>query len=112
MLPITCVTAIASPSARPSPSVTAATTPPRTYGTTTPRTISQRVAPSPIDASFERRAGRSTKSSRQIDEVIGMIMIVSTTIAVARLDSAAASPPKNGIQPKYRVQERLDVRRA
>ena len=34
-LPITCVTAIASPSARPSPRMIAATTPPRTYGTTT-----------------------------------------------------------------------------
>ena len=45
--PITCVTAIASPIARPSPSVTAATRPPRVYGRTTPRIISQRVRPSP-----------------------------------------------------------------
>ena len=55
VLPITCVTAIASPSARPRPSVIAATTPPFTYGTTTPRTISQRVAPSPSEASFTSR---------------------------------------------------------
>ena len=34
-LPITCVTAIASPSARPRPRMTAATTPPRTDGMTT-----------------------------------------------------------------------------
>ena len=56
--PITCVTAIASPSARPSPRMIAATTPPFTDGITTPSTISQRVAPRPSDASFEIIVGR------------------------------------------------------
>ena len=97
-MPITCVTAIASPSARPRPSVTAATMPPRTYGTTTPRTISQRVAPSPTDASLMSR-GTLTKSSRQIEEVIGIIMIVSTTIATS-IPVCDGSPLKSGIQPK------------
>ena len=50
-LPITCVTAIASPRARPSPRMIAATIPLRTLGTTTVFTISQRVAPSAIEPS-------------------------------------------------------------
>ena len=41
----TSETAIASPSARPSPSTTAAATPDAVVGSTTPRIISQRVAP-------------------------------------------------------------------
>jgi hypothetical protein len=45
-LPITCVTAIASPSARPTPRITAPTIPGRAIGSTVIRTISQRVAPS------------------------------------------------------------------
>ena len=44
--PITCVTAIASPTARPSPRIIAAAIPARAYGKMTPRTISHRVAPS------------------------------------------------------------------
>ena len=78
--------------------MTAATTPPFTYGTTTPRTISQRVAPSPSEASLTSR-GTLTKSSRQIDDVIGMIMIVSTTIA-GSTPACCGVPAKSGIQPK------------
>ncbi len=44
--PITCVTAIASPSARPRPRHDAAATPGRVDCSTTPRITSQRVAPS------------------------------------------------------------------
>ena len=73
--PITCVTAIASPIARPSPSITAATRPPRVYGSTTPRIISQRVAPSASAASLRSR-GTVRKSSRATLAVIGRIMIV------------------------------------
>ena len=105
-LPITCVTAIASPSARPSPSMIAATTPPRVYGRTTPRTISQRVAPRANAPSSSSR-GTARKSSRQIAEVIGMVMIVSTTIAVKTLLSVGV--PKIGMNPSLSVQERLDV---
>ena len=56
VLPITCVTAIASPSARPSPSVIAGDDAAlaRT-GRSTPRTISQRVAPRPSEASLTSR---------------------------------------------------------
>src|SRR3954470_472319 len=99
-LPITCETAIASPSARPSPRITAATTPPRTVGMMTVRTISQRVAPRPMDAS-SRSSGTPRNSSRQIEVVIGMVMIVSTMIAVKTVDSTLSWPPlKIGIQPR------------
>ena len=98
-LPITCDTAIASPSARPRPRITAATTPPRTDGITTVFTISQRVAPSPT-APSSSSVGTPRKSSRQIDEVIGMIMIVSTSIAVNTVDSTLSPPcAKIGIHP-------------
>src|SRR5262249_6724895 len=46
LLPITIVTAIVSPRARPRPSRIAPTRPDRTYGMTAWRTASQRVAPS------------------------------------------------------------------
>jgi hypothetical protein len=69
-LPITCVTAIASPSARPRPSTTAAVIPLRVYGITTPRTISQRVVPSASAPSSSSR-GTAKNSSRQMLEMIG-----------------------------------------
>ena len=46
MPPMTWLTAIASPIARPKPSTQAATIPDCVVGRTTPRIISQRVAPS------------------------------------------------------------------
>src|SRR4051812_45098405 len=94
---MTWVTAIASPSARPRPSVIAATIPPFTYGSATLRTISQRVAASATDASLTSR-GTLSRSSRQIDDVIGTIMIVSTTIAT-RTPACEGEPEKNGSQP-------------
>ena len=83
--PITCVTAIASPIARPRPRMIAAAMPPRAYGNMTPRTISQRVVPSASAPSFSSR-GTPRKSSRLMLETIGRIMIVSTTIAVKMLE--------------------------
>ena len=81
--PITCVTAIASPTARPSPRITAAAIPERVAGKITPRTISQRVAPSASAPSSSSR-GTPKKSSRLIDATIGTIMIVRITAAVNR----------------------------
>src|SRR5215218_6166931 len=99
--PITCVTAIASPMARPRPRTIAATTPPFVYWRTTSRTISHRVAPRAI-APSSRSSGTLRKSSRQIEEVIGTIMIVSTRIAVScPLPFCVGSPAKIGIQPKW-----------
>ena len=78
--------------------MTAATTPPLTYGTITPRTVSQRVAPSPIEASFTS-FGTLTKSSWQIDDVIGIIIIARTTIAMST-PACCGVPVKNGVQPR------------
>ena len=63
--PITCVTAIASPSARPSPRISAAAIPGRDDGRTTPRTISHGVAPSASAPSSSSR-GTARNSSRQM----------------------------------------------
>ena len=106
--PITCVTAIASPIARPRPRISAAAIPPRAYGNTTPRTISQRVVPSASAPSFSSR-GTPRKSSRLMLEMIGRIMIVSTTIAVKMLEPVAAGSPKSGMKPSTSWSARLDV---
>ena len=46
-------------------------------------------------------SGTPMKSSRQIDEVIGMIMIVRTIIALNTVDSILSSPfAKIGSQPR------------
>ena len=67
-LPMTMATAIASPMARPTASVTAAPIPGRAVGSTTLRTTCQRVAPSAIAASRSstgtpRRAVRERATS-------------------------------------------------
>ena len=99
--PITCVTAIASPTARPMPSRTAATRPPRVNGMITPRTISQRVSPRPYAPSF-RSGGTLLKSSRLMLAVIGTIMIVRIRIAGEHVAAAwSAACPKSGIQPNH-----------
>jgi hypothetical protein len=99
---MTCVTAIASPNARPSPRMRAATTPPFTDGMTTPFTISQRVAPSASEPS-SRSLGTPMKSSRQIAELIGMIMIVSTSIA-GKTPDGLAGPLKRGSHPSTSIR--------
>src|ERR671925_1347196 len=96
--PITCVTAIASPTARPSPRMSAAAIPEREYGRTTPRIISQRVVPSASAPSLSSR-GTPRKSSRETLETIGVIMIVSTRIA-GRRPKIDGSPRKSGRKPK------------
>ena len=102
-LPITCVTAIASPSARPSPSMIAATTPPRTDGTITVLDHLPARRAEPDRRPPRAPSGTPMKSSRQIDDVIGMIMIVSTMIAVKTVDSILSWPcAKIGIQPRTR----------
>ena len=101
--PITCVTAIASPTARPKPRMIAATTPPRVYGRTTPRTISHRVSPSaraPSSSSF----GTLRNSSRAIEALIGITMIARTSAAGSRPVSVLASPRKNGVHPSARCR--------
>src|SRR5438477_538526 len=100
--PITCVTAIASPTARPRPRISAAAIPERAYGKTTPRIISQRVVPSASAPSFRSR-GTPRKSSRLTLETIGVIMIVRTRIA-GRRPKIDGSPRKSGMKPSVRLR--------
>ena len=64
----------------------------------TPRIASQRVDPRAIDPSIRSRGVRE-KSSRQIAEVIGMIMIVRTS-AAGSIPACDGSPEKRGHQPR------------
>jgi hypothetical protein len=73
-LPITSVTAIVSPIARPRPSIAAPAMPAREYGRIAVRIISQRVAPRASAASLWS-AGTVAITSRVIAETIGRIMI-------------------------------------
>src|SRR6266403_927687 len=83
-LPITIVTAIVSPSARPKPKMIAPTMPARALRSTPMRIISQRVAPN-ASAASRWCCGMTVSTSRVIDEMIGMIMI-------ARITPAASMP--------------------
>src|SRR6476646_6009423 len=64
----------------------------------TPRIASPRVDPSAIAPSIRSRGVREN-SSRQIAEVIGMIMIVSTS-AAGSIPACDGSPEKSGHQPR------------
>ena len=72
--PITSATAMVSPTARPKPMITAATSPLRLCGNTAPRIISHRVAPIASVASF-CAPGTVANTSRVIAVMIGVIMI-------------------------------------
>src|SRR4029453_3866869 len=106
--PITCVTAIASPTARPMPRRTAATRPPRVNGTITPRTISQRVSPRPYAPSFSS-GGTLLKSSRLTLAVIGMIMIVRMMIAVNMAPPPGPRRPEERNEAERGMEEGLDM---
>ena len=82
-LPMTIVTAIVSPSARPRPSMMAPTMPMRELRRTPMRIISQRVAPSARTAS-RWLFGTAVMMSRVSDEMIGRIMIARIMLAVSR----------------------------
>src|SRR6266403_1366997 len=83
-LPITIVTAMVSPSARPKPKMIAPTMPARALRSTPMRIISQRVAPNASTAS-RWCCGMTVSTSRVMDEMMGMIMI-------ARITPAASMP--------------------
>src|ERR1700728_4622193 len=92
-LPMTKVTAIVSPSARPRPSITPPTTPIRVYGNTILFATSQVVQPMPYAASF-RTGGTVEKTSRDIEVTKGRTMI-------ARISEAVSSVwPKYGVRVK------------
>src|SRR3954466_14237636 len=96
--PITWVTAIASPSARPRPSITAAPMPGFDEESTTPLTISQRVAPS-ASAPSSSSSGTLRKSSRQTLATIGTTMIARIRPAM-KMPLDCGVPPKSGRHPR------------
>ena len=67
------------------------------YANITPRIASHRVEPSAIAPSMRSRGVRA-KSSRQMADVIGMIMIVSTS-AAGSMPACDGSPEKIGRKP-------------
>ena len=73
-LPITKVTAMVSPKARPRPSMMPPTTPVLVYGSTTLNTTSQVVEPSAYADSFSM-VGVTSNTSRITEAMNGMIMI-------------------------------------
>jgi hypothetical protein len=80
LFPMTMVTAMVSPMARPRPRMAAPAIPDLDRGSTATRSISQRVIPSASAASFSS-AGAVAKTSRQMAVTIGSTMIASTTPA-------------------------------
>src|SRR3954451_6775826 len=89
--PITWVTAIASPTARPRPSMTAAMIPGREYGRTVVLIISQRVPPRARAPSLAA-GGTVVNTSRVRLETIGTVMIVRITIAGERPTGEEVAP--------------------
>src|SRR4029077_4234233 len=87
LLPMTIVTAIVSPSARPKPSITAPTMPVRAKKSAA-RIASKRVAPSAY-APSRCAAGTAFSTSRATDEVNGITM-------TARISPAASMPTPSG----------------
>src|SRR6185295_10195143 len=71
-LPITIVTAIVSPSARPSPRTIAPTIPERAIGNTPVRMASQRVAPR-ASAPSRNTVGTARITSRETEAIVGRI---------------------------------------
>jgi hypothetical protein len=108
-LPITIVTAIVSPSARPRPRIAAPTTPERAYGSTALTATSQRVAPRPNIAS-RWLFGTELSTSREIETIVGRIMIARITPAAPR-PTPKLGPWKKGSQPSVAMSQESTVSR-
>src|SRR5947208_2677236 len=100
-LPITIVTAIVSPSARPRARMHAPMNPDFAAGQTAMRIISQRVAPSPSAAS-RYVAGTERTASSETDTIIGSTMIARINTAQSMFRGSIGSR-KNGVQPNSLV---------
>ena len=101
----TSATAMVSPRARPSPSITALMIPGRPNGSTVIRIISQRVAPS-ASAASSCSLGVCRKISRLREVMIGRTMTASTIPAVRMvLPVAEAGPWKIGSQPMFSASQ-------
>ncbi len=94
-LPMTNVTAIVSPSARPRPSMTPPITPTFVYGSTTFQTTSQVVAPMPYADSFST-GGTISNTSRITDAMNGITMIDRMTPAESGPRCRSAPPGTAG----------------
>ena len=99
--PMTIVTAIVSPNARPRPRIVAPKMPGMQCCPITIRSISQRVPPSESTASF-CLWGTVASTSRLTDRMNGMIMIERRTPPASML-GPYTGPLKRGIQPRYFV---------
>src|SRR5581483_6186279 len=104
-LPMTKVTAMVSPSARPRPSMTPPTTPTLVYGSTTFHTTSHVVDPSAYADSFSTE-GTTSNTSRITEAMNGITMIArmipaeSTPIPIGGPRNSA---PASGISPSVAV---------
>src|SRR5579863_433707 len=97
-LPITMVTAIVSPSARPSASTHAPKMPTRAAGKTTFIAVSHFVDPSAIEASRKSR-GIAAMTSREIAVTVGRIINAKMIPPVSR-PTPRIGPEKSGVQPR------------
>ena len=79
--------------------MSAAEIPARAYGKTTPRITSQRVAPRASAPSLSS-CGMPRKSSRQMLETIGTIMIVRIRMAANMFEPTVGLVLKIGSQPR------------
>ena len=91
--PISIVTAIVSPTARPNPRMDAPISPVFAYGNIASRNISHLVAPSMYAAS-RCCCGTAIKTSRDTAETVGIIIMASTTLAVS-MSRPSGVPEKN-----------------
>ena len=99
-------TAIASPTARPRPRIMAAAI--RCASRKHDAADHLPACRAEPERAFLELRGTPRKSSREMLEMIGMIMIVSTTIAVKRSEPWVAVP-KSGMKPRTEWSARVDV---
>ena len=87
--PAAMSTTMVSPMARDMPSMMAVPMPDRAAGTTTRTMVSQRVAPSAREAS-RRERGTARRASSETEQMVGRLMMASTSEALSRLRPVAA----------------------
>ena len=97
-LPITMVTAMVSPRARPNPKIIAPTMPELAAGNNTRVMVSQRVAPKPMEA-VRNWGGRANNTSRLMAAIVGKIIIAKIKPATSIL-GPKGSELKRGNQGK------------
>src|SRR6266851_3116539 len=105
---MTIVTAMVSPSARPSARITAPKMPARADGSTTRHVVSHHVAPSATAFSFRPR-GTARMTSRETALSVGRIITASTSEAVAdRRLEVLERPRREHVQGPHAVDDARD----